>query len=241
MLARIKNALRRRLEFKLQHKPMVSLVTDNLYAFLDALERTKGSTGAVVEIGCAFGHTSAIAATFLARRGDIRRYICVDTFGGFVQQHVANEISHGWIAPNLGASFTDLSETAVRANFAKWGCNRIETKKADISSVDIGKIAPKVAVALVDVDLFQPCLDGMAKIWPLLDDRGVILVDDVVSTDWRGANAAFQKFCSDIDRKPEYYCSFGVIEKTPGLLGWKTETSPHNRLYHYDPLRPLPR
>ncbi len=240
MLQSYRQRLRRWLEFRFQDKPAPGIVADNLYGYLDALEKTNDSPNPVVEIGCAFGHTAAIAATFLARRGSRRRYVCIDTFAGFTATHVKQEVARGWIRPELGGLFKDVTLEAVRANFLKWGCNSIRTVKADISEIDLPATVSKISVALVDVDLFQPCVDAVNKTWELLDDTGAILVDDVVSDSWGGANAGYRAACEARGWRPQYFCSFGVIEKTPGSLRWKMSDSPHDRKFDLDRRRPIP-
>jgi hypothetical protein len=242
MLATIKAAVRRRLEHRLYHKPLVTLVIDNLYAYLDALEKTSALTSPVVEIGCARGYTSAIAATFMARRGGHRRYLCVDTFAGFVNSHVEKENSIHQLAPGLATSFKDIQLDEVRANFNKWGVASIETFKADISSFDLAAAANgRISVALVDVDLFQACYDGIQKAFDLLDDRGIIIVDDVTEREWGGAEVAYRTFCEENKIPVQYYCSFGVIEKTKGVTGWPMSPTPGDDCpYRFSARAPIP-
>jgi O-methyltransferase len=241
-LSKLKAGIRRRLEYRLHHKPLVHLVIDNLYAYLDALEKTSALSGAVVEIGCAQGHTSAIATTFMARRGTSRRYLCVDTFAGFTNAHIESERAIRQFDRSLATSFQDTKLEEVRANFSKWGVPGIETFKGDISSFDLAAaVNGKISVAMVDVDLFQPCYDGIQKSFDLLDDRGVIIVDDVTQKEWRGADIAYRKFCDENHMEPRYYCSFGVIEKTKGTTGWAMRDTPGADCpYHFNPRVPVP-
>src|SRR5262245_6935748 len=79
-----KRAARRLLATRLYPRPVSELHPAGLYAYLDALYERRELAGAVVEVGCWLGGTAALARQLMDRAGMRNRYVCVDTFGGFV-------------------------------------------------------------------------------------------------------------------------------------------------------------
>jgi len=66
-----------------------------LYAYLVELNRTKDVEGAVVEVGTRLAGTSALAHRFVRQIGVPRRYVCIDTFSGFVQRQFEDDLEVG--------------------------------------------------------------------------------------------------------------------------------------------------
>ena len=60
--------------------PTSALQPERLYLYLEALWQRRRLNGAIVEIGCWLGGTSAIAFKMLTRTGYPHRYLAVDTF-----------------------------------------------------------------------------------------------------------------------------------------------------------------
>src|ERR1051326_1914968 len=79
-----KRILRRYAPTQLYRRPVSSLRPERLYAYLDALWERRSLEGTIVEAGCYLGGTAAIAYQMLARTGFEKPYVCIDTFGGFV-------------------------------------------------------------------------------------------------------------------------------------------------------------
>src|SRR3954449_9166589 len=85
--------------------PIPEIAPEHLYLYLDALSRTRGVAGSVVEVGCFQCGTSAWAIRMLRAMGVSREYVCVDTFGGFVGSQFAHDVERG-TAPALEHGFT---------------------------------------------------------------------------------------------------------------------------------------
>jgi hypothetical protein len=104
-----------------------------------------------------------------------KRYICIDTFGGFTPEDIAEERARRNAAPltNFRTNSSTWFERTMELNRVE----RVEVVKGDISEIELP--VDKVSFCLIDVDLYRPVLAALEKVWPRLADGGVLVVDDV--------------------------------------------------------------
>jgi len=211
--AATKAAIKRVAATKLYPRPVTTLAPERLYAYLDALWRCRELDGAVVEIGTWLGGSAALGCRMLRRTGFAKRYVCVDTFEGFVPEHFERDVEHG-TAPNRANDFAANSQELVSRLLEHWGAPEVELVRGDITTIDDGLLPDKVAVALVDVDLELPISESLRHLYPRLLPGGTILVDDCSDTeDWRGPRIAYQRFVSEHGLPERYFMGMGVVEK----------------------------
>lgn len=214
--------------------PVSCLVPENLYAYLDAVYKKRKLNGTILEVGCAFGATAAIAYTFLARQGIHKDYTCIDTFQGFVPAHLEVDRRLG-LPPENESKFSDLSKDIVQAALKSWGIFQIRLIEGDIASMDESLIPDEISVCLMDVDLKVPIYRGLQRVYPNLQNGGVILVDDcTLGTSWVGALEGYRQFISEQGLNEKYFMGFGVVESNPHLepLNWPMSSHP-SRETHY--------
>lgn len=227
-MKRILKSFKKRLANRLAvPRPISSLSPDNLYAFLDALFQTRNLNGPVVEIGCAYGGTTAIAYHLLTRIQSYREYVCIDTFSGFVDSHLKTDYALG-LHKDHARRFSDNSLEQVRKNLYNWGVSkRLHLIKADISAVSPQTLPDRISVCLIDVDLRDPIFDALNLLTPRLALGGVILVDDCKEgTSWVGANVGYMDFVQAHGITPRYFMGFGVIDKD-NTLSWDFSEHPN--------------
>jgi hypothetical protein len=209
-------------------------VPENLYAYLDAVYKKRKLNGTILEVGCALGATAAIAYTFLARQGLHKDYTCIDTFQGFVPAHLEVDRRLG-LPPENESKFSDLSKDMVQTALKSWGISQIRLIEGDIASMDESLIPDKISVCLMDVDLKVPIYRGLQRVYPNLQNGGVILVDDcTLGTSWVGALEGYRQFISEQGLNEKYFMGFGVVESNPHLepLNWPMSSHPP-RETHY--------
>jgi hypothetical protein len=214
--------------------PVSCLVPENLYAYLDAIYKKRRLSGTILEVGCASGGTAAIAYTFLARQGLHKDYICVDTFKGFVPAHLEVDRRLG-LPPENESKFSDLCKDTVQAALKSWGISQIRLIEGDIVSMDESLIPDEISVCLMDVDLKVPIYRGLQRVYPHLQNGGVILVDDcTLGTSWVGALEGYRQFISEQGLHEKYFMGFGVVESNPQVepLNWPMSSHPP-RETHY--------
>jgi len=197
-------------------QPLPELRPEHMYLYLDALWRTRGLAGAAVEVGCFQCSTSAWAVRML-RAMEVRRdYLCVDTFGGFVDAQFDQDVRRG-TATTHRRGFRFNSPRLVRRLLARWGVPEIRLLPADIVALPESQLPAQIAVALVDVDLEDPTYSALEKIHPRLTAGGTILVDDC-SVDpgnpYRGARIGYSRFVERHGLPERYVFGMGVIGDT---------------------------
>lgn len=210
--------------------PQSSLQPERLYAYQDALWRRREVDGAVVEIGCFVGGTAALAATMLRNIGFPKRYVCIDTFDGFVPSHFDADVEHG-LPPAWRRDFSANSRQMVRRLLDHYGCHEVELVQGDISSLAPAAIPEPIALCLLDVDLEIPTYDGLTRVVPKLAEGGAVLVDDCKEGEvWPGPAAAYRRFVAEAGLPERYAFGMGVIERGSSVVsGTSSANSSTNR------------
>jgi O-methyltransferase len=203
----------------LYRRPVPELPPERLYLLFDALVRTRALSGAIVEVGCFQCGTSAWAYRMLRALGLRRRYICVDTFGGFVDDQFTHDVGVG-TAPQLRSGFRINSAPFVRTLLERWGVSEIELLPADVVALPASQLPGAIAVALLDVDLDTPTYAALEKVYPRLAPGGIILVDDCsddASNPFRGARAGSERFTREHGLPSQFTFGMGIVGGESGL------------------------
>jgi O-methyltransferase len=192
------------------------LPPERLYAWLDAIWKTREIPGAVVEIGCSIGFTSTVASRMMSGAGVSKSYVCYDTFGGFLSEQFMKDVEIG-TRPMVRENFSANSITLARKILRQQGANNVELIKGDIVALPADSLPKTISTALVDVDLSEPTRVALTKVWSRLASGGIVLVDDCLpdpsSSDWK-AKIGYQAFCNEHKLPEAYRFNMGVLEKT---------------------------
>ncbi len=210
--SRLGSFIQRRVPELIYPRPRTILEPERLYAYLDAVWRRRHLDGAVVEVGCYLGGTAALTFQLLRNMGCEKRYVCVDTFGGFVPEQFAHdEQTHGLTARER-RGFSAASRAAVARLLKLYGCDAIELVEGDIATLPASRLPSDIVVALVDVDLEIPVYEALGKLLPRLVQGGAILVDDCSDgSDFPGARVGYERFVRAHDIPPRYEFNMGLI------------------------------
>jgi hypothetical protein len=169
-----------------------------LSAILEFINATRDTDGAVVEIGVAQGDTSVFILEHLKTTGDPRKAYFFDTFEGFTRESVNHEVGARGKRKKDYDAFSYCDQSIFEKNLERLGYSNFQTVKGDASKYDWSRIAP-IAVVLLDIDLYQPTIDVLRRIWPHVVDGGEIVVDDCLpDSAWDGSLAAYQEFREEI-------------------------------------------
>ncbi|MDP8911014.1 MAG: class I SAM-dependent methyltransferase [Actinomycetota bacterium] len=212
-------------------RPKLSaLAPERLYAYLDAIWQRRELDGAIVEVGSWLGGTAALAYRLLANTGFDKRYVCVDTFGGFVADQFDRDVAHG-TASGRRLDFSGNSLETVSRLMRHWGCEGIELVQGDIATVADERLPERVSVALVDVDLEVPVYEGLRRMHPRLVPGGTILVDDCPpGHNWPGARIGYSRFVSEHDLPERYFMGMGVVDAPARASSVQLEASAAEQL-----------
>lgn len=150
--------------------------------------------GNCAEIGCAYGRTTAFLCKFMAENGIDKKYYALDTFSGFVPEHLDYEAERRdkdraidqWFVNNKRAWFDHSLHVS--------GIDSVTSIECDAAKFDFTSIGP-IAFALLDVDLYLPMAEILPRLYQALSPGGTILVDDCDQhPHWDGALAAYEEF-----------------------------------------------
>ena len=153
-----------------------NMTPEALGVLVQCITETRDVPGMIVEVGCDRGHTTAFLNRHMTACKIEKPYLCIDTFEGFVEDDIAHEIERR-------GKVNDYSGFSV--NSVKWfndtmslnGIDRVTAVKTDIKQYEFAAES-QVSFALIDVDIYQPTVNALTKIYPLLAPGGIIAVDD---------------------------------------------------------------
>jgi O-methyltransferase len=192
--------------------PPFGLQPERMATYLSGLLERRDVPGDVAEIGCNLGGTAAIAARMLKRMGWTGRYVCFDTFGGFVQEQFAKDVARG-TSSNRQSMFDANSTALVRKILKRHDASQVELVQGDITKVADHLLSPKYMAVLLDIDLADPTYEALHRFWPRLSPGGIIYVDDCPENyEWK-ARVGYQRFCQDIGVAEEYSYGLGIVQK----------------------------
>jgi O-methyltransferase len=214
MRGRLTYVRRRALARWLYRRPLSQLTPERLYLWAQAIIETAGVPGAVVEIGCASGGTSAHCYHLLRNIGASKRYVAVDTFNGFVPEQFDHDAQLG-TPEAVRYGFSVSSPALVRQILGQLGAAGVELVRGDIVAMPADRLPHQISTALVDVDLSGPVHAALTKTWPLVAPGGVVLVDDCDRQTGFRARAGFQQFCADHGMPERYEYGMGVLRRPP--------------------------
>jgi O-methyltransferase len=134
--------------------------------------------GVVAELGCHQGWTTCFLVEALAEQGIERKYVCIDTFAGFVPSDVAAEYnSRGKVIGTYDGSFAINDPRWLKASLKRSGYSNVSVHTADATTFDYETLG-KISFALVDLDLYRPVKESLNRIMPHMARSGIVVVDD---------------------------------------------------------------
>lgn len=191
------------------------MFSPNQLVFLtQCLTETRDVPGCCIEIGCAQGRTTTFLRKFMDENGITKDYYAIDTFGGFVPEHVDYEVSRRSKDRVISQIFTDNKRSWFDYALKISGVDSVQSIECDATKFDFDRIGP-IAFALLDVDLYLPIKDILPKLYRNLSAGGVIVVDDCMTHElWDGALAAYEEFAVENGLQQDIRLEkLGVIRK----------------------------
>lgn len=185
------------------------------------LDETAAIDGAVIEAGCAFGHTTILLHQYLQDRGIEKEYVCIDTFTGFTPddiqyEHRARSKTFNYAKSIYARNSVDWFKTALKQH----GIRDVRIFCTDIAAIKPGDLPP-VSFCFLDFDLYQPVRRELVTIYERLSPGGMIVVDDCAVENagfsehkdrFDGALAAYREFAEAIGQKEL------VVERKLGII-----------------------
>ena len=211
MTSPIRTGLKAALVPLLYRYPPYGLKEARLAVYLSALLERAHMPGDVAEIGCNLGGTAIIAYRALKQAGWTGRYICYDTFGGFVDEQYDADVEKGLDASKRHF-FSANSRSLVRKILRYHKAQPVELVQADATNL-VPEQLSRYSVVLADIDLSEPSYQVMKLFWDRLLPGGIMLCDDCYANRAWLAGDGYKKFCDEFSLPEEYAHGLGIVRK----------------------------
>lgn len=145
--------------------------------------------GAIVELGCAQGHTTTYFRRVLDKVGGDRELHVCDSFEGLPEKREEDGDSANFVKGSF-AMGTDV----IRGTFQQAGLALPIIHVGWFS--EIRDYPDQIAFAFIDGDFYDSMTDGINAVWPRLSNGGTIAVHDYNHPELPGAKMAVDDFLS---------------------------------------------
>lgn len=185
---------------------------ERIDALREAIEYicTNSIPGDVVECGVWRGGSMMAAALTLLRVGSLRRLWLYDTFSGMTSPGLHDVDFRGrsaedlmavedpktswvWAKSSLSSVQSALAETA-------YPDQQIEIVVGPVETTIPNKAPTSIALLRLDTDWFESTYHELTHLWPRLENRGVLIVDDYGH--WAGSKKAVDQYFAEIGVRP---------------------------------------
>ena len=158
---------------------------DRCYILYTLLKQAIHVEGDIWECGIYKGGTAAMMASILKKHGAWKKLFLFDTFEGMPDTNVEKDF-------HQKGDFSDTSLEAVKEYIQE--SELCIFRKGFIPETFAGLESKKIALAHIDVDIYQSILDCLQFIWPRLSFGGFIVFDDYGFPSCPGARASVDEF-----------------------------------------------
>lgn len=186
-----------------------------LALLVNELDKLKDSESGVIEIGTFRGMTTRFLCEHITKQNlNNISYWAIDTFNSFEEEDVDFEVvERGKKRSSISSAFKVNDFDIFKKNFKDFPF--LTAIKDNCTEVNFEAMKP-IRLVFLDVDLYLPTIKVLRTIFNLLEEGGVIIVDDVMENNtWDGAHQAYMEFCEELNITPEIIGNkSGIIRKT---------------------------
>lgn len=144
---------------------------------IQAIAVTAHLPGDYVEIGCFRGSSACIALSYMRETTSTRNCYFLDVFEGFTYQVARASADVMWAETHATEGIAVIAERISTRSNPSTGLNAFVIKNNVIDDPLPNRIR-SVALANIDVDLYEAVLAGLNKIAPKMVPGGIIVVED---------------------------------------------------------------
>ena len=185
-----------------------------LALLVNELDKLKDSESSVIEIGTFRGMTTRFLCEHITRQNlNSISYWAIDTFNSFTKEDVDFEvIERGKKRSSISSGFIVNDFDIFKKNFKDYPF--LNVIKDNCTEVNYEAMKP-IKLVFLDVDLYLPTIKVLRRVFSLLEEGGIIIVDDVIENNtWDGAYQAYMEFCEELNITPEIVGNkSGIIRK----------------------------
>lgn len=204
------------------------LFKPNQLIFLtECISRVADVQGCLVEAGCYRGATTVFLKKFMEGGPLDRDYYAIDTFSGYLPEHVQHEIDSRGKPARIRAHWAVNKKAWFDKSMALHKIRRLTSIESDVTKFDFRSVSP-IAFCLLDVDLYSSTKKVLPKIYAAMATGGIIILGQCRSnTPWDGGLQAYVEFMSERQMPCEIVAEkLGVVRVCPVSAPW-TDIGPN--------------
>lgn len=180
----------------------------------DCIDGSVHLPGPILEIGCFVGCTTVWLNKHMHAAKTEKPHIAIDTFSGFTEADIKYEVQQrGKSGRQMREGFAYNSQRWFDKTIEVNQIRRVKSIQGDASELDYTPYR-NISFALIDVDLYLPVKKTLERIWPLMAQGGIIVVDDCVAG--QCYDGALQAYCEFMEHEglPQkiVHTKLGLIE-----------------------------
>lgn len=160
---------------------------------LGELARTLNIPGDIIECGSSRCGTSAIMALLLRSRNIKKTIYACDSFEGFDRNELSKEYAAG-LTTTPSEAFTSTSYSYVCRKLSALRLQDYVIPVKGYFQQTLPNMTGPFCFALIDCDLKESLLYAAETIWPRLTSGGVLLFDDYLEDEFKGARLGVEEF-----------------------------------------------
>lgn len=198
----IDTVARRALETELQRQEALGFAKwdfgpHDFIGLLQALNIAKDVEGAYVEVGCYRGSSAGAVLRYLGDKAWSRRCYFLDVFEGFDYPEAKASADSAWANTHATEGRDAVAERLQYYTERAPGL-AVEVHKNNIISDELPESIGQIAVANLDVDLYEAVIAGLRKLAPRIAPGGVLVVEDPGHSPFLiGARLALDEFLDE--------------------------------------------
>lgn len=151
--------------------PQPKFALEDFENLIQALEATRALDGDYVEIGVFQGRSAHCVLQYLRRAGLRRRAWLLDIYEGFTYEAAGKSSDAFW-----AGTHTETSEAGVREWMAEFPDAHVV--KANVITDPLPAGIARVAVANIDVDLYEAVVAAIERLVPRMVPGGILILED---------------------------------------------------------------
>ena len=160
---------------------------------LEHLDSVLDLDGDIIECGCSRCGGTCIMANYLKEKGVTKTIHACDSFAGFDLNELRREREAGWTTV-ADSAFTSTSYEYVIKKIKKLGFDDVINVVPGYFQDTLPQLHATFCFALIDTDLKDSLVFCAETIWPNLVGGGLILFDDYIDPDFKGARYGIDEF-----------------------------------------------
>jgi O-methyltransferase len=174
----------------------------------------KRTPGNVIECGVYRGGTTVLMALYLKENRIAKKIYALDSFAGFNEGHIEEEIDSGQVSARGRSAFTFNSVEYVQKKIERFGLADMVEIVPGYFEDTLGKITDSFSLAFIDCDLEKSAEFCLAALWEKVVRGGYIVVDDYANPGYPGAKIASDRFLKRVAcKRKQVHHGLLVIEK----------------------------